>query len=257
MSSMQAEARAAGREATHSTAFEALVRISFICSRHDLVEVRRAGHPGGNAPRRGRAATKKARDAAIEHSRSATGCCSPSPSASAAMPCGGPSRRSSVRGRRAAETARPSAPSSPPPAAWPMPACARWRCRSCSASSGESSSGPHSRRQACSARPPAGTWSAPRASCPFASASTRGQGARRSSSRRTRPRRWADDQRWITVIGVIGRRARMVAFGLIGLFVLRAAIDYAPRRRSAWTARWARWRARRAGSSCPVWWRRG
>ena len=37
-------------------------------------------------------------------------------------------------------------------------------------------------------------------------------------------------KRWITVIGVIGHLARMVAFGLIGLFVLRAAIDYAPKK---------------------------
>ena len=37
-------------------------------------------------------------------------------------------------------------------------------------------------------------------------------------------------RRWITVMGVIGHLARMVAFGLIGLFVLRAAIDYAPKK---------------------------
>ncbi len=35
-------------------------------------------------------------------------------------------------------------------------------------------------------------------------------------------------RRWITLIGVIGHLARMVAFGLIGIFVLKAAIDYAP-----------------------------
>ncbi len=35
-------------------------------------------------------------------------------------------------------------------------------------------------------------------------------------------------RRWITIIGVIGHLARMVAFGLIGIFVLKAAIDYAP-----------------------------
>jgi hypothetical protein len=33
---------------------------------------------------------------------------------------------------------------------------------------------------------------------------------------------------WITVIGVVGHLARMVAFGLIGIFLIRAAIDYAP-----------------------------
>jgi Domain of Unknown Function (DUF1206) len=32
----------------------------------------------------------------------------------------------------------------------------------------------------------------------------------------------------ITVIGVVGHLARMVAFGLIGIFLVRAAIDYAP-----------------------------
>jgi len=31
---------------------------------------------------------------------------------------------------------------------------------------------------------------------------------------------------WITIIGVVGHLARMVAFGLIGGFVLKAAIDY-------------------------------
>jgi hypothetical protein len=33
---------------------------------------------------------------------------------------------------------------------------------------------------------------------------------------------------WITAIGVVGHLARMVAFGLIGIFLVRAAIDYAP-----------------------------
>lgn len=35
-------------------------------------------------------------------------------------------------------------------------------------------------------------------------------------------------RRWLTRIGVVGYLARMVAFGLIGIFVLKAAIDYAP-----------------------------
>jgi hypothetical protein len=35
-------------------------------------------------------------------------------------------------------------------------------------------------------------------------------------------------KRWITISGVIGHLARMVAFGLIGVFVIRAAVDYAP-----------------------------
>ncbi len=35
-------------------------------------------------------------------------------------------------------------------------------------------------------------------------------------------------KRWFTRIGVVGHLARMVAFGLIGIFVLKAAIDYAP-----------------------------
>jgi hypothetical protein len=34
--------------------------------------------------------------------------------------------------------------------------------------------------------------------------------------------------RWFTRIGVVGHLARMVAFGLIGVFVVKAAIDYAP-----------------------------
>jgi Domain of Unknown Function (DUF1206) len=37
-------------------------------------------------------------------------------------------------------------------------------------------------------------------------------------------------RRWITVIGVVGHLARMVAFGLIGIFVVKAAIDYAPKK---------------------------
>jgi hypothetical protein len=37
-------------------------------------------------------------------------------------------------------------------------------------------------------------------------------------------------KRWITYIGVVGHLARMVAFGLIGIFVVKAAIDYAPKK---------------------------
>jgi hypothetical protein len=37
-------------------------------------------------------------------------------------------------------------------------------------------------------------------------------------------------RRWITAIGVIGHLARMVAFGLIGVFIVKAAIDYAPKK---------------------------
>jgi len=36
--------------------------------------------------------------------------------------------------------------------------------------------------------------------------------------------------RWITIIGVVGHLARMAAFGLIGGFVVKAAIDYAPKK---------------------------
>jgi len=36
-------------------------------------------------------------------------------------------------------------------------------------------------------------------------------------------------ERWITIAGVVGHLARMVAFGLIGIFIVKAAIDYAPR----------------------------
>ena len=35
---------------------------------------------------------------------------------------------------------------------------------------------------------------------------------------------------WITAIGVVGHLARMVAFGLIGIFIVKAAIDYAPKK---------------------------
>jgi hypothetical protein len=35
-------------------------------------------------------------------------------------------------------------------------------------------------------------------------------------------------RRWFTRVGVVGHLARMIAFGLIGIFVLKAAIDYAP-----------------------------
>jgi hypothetical protein len=37
-------------------------------------------------------------------------------------------------------------------------------------------------------------------------------------------------KRWITISGVIGHLARMVAFGLIGVFVIKAAVDYAPQK---------------------------
>ena len=57
-------------------------------------------------------------------------------------------------------------------------------------------------------------------------------------------------RRWITVIGVVGHLARMVAFGLIGIFVFRAAIDYAPRRRSGWTARSRSSRTRATARCC-------
>ena len=50
-----------------------------------------------------------------------------------------------------------------------------------------------------------------------------------SSSRRTRPRRWARPRSGGSPgIGVVGHLARMVAFGLIGVFVVKAAVDYAP-----------------------------
>jgi hypothetical protein len=35
-------------------------------------------------------------------------------------------------------------------------------------------------------------------------------------------------RRWITVVGVVGHLARAVAFGLIGVFVVKAALEYAP-----------------------------
>lgn len=37
-------------------------------------------------------------------------------------------------------------------------------------------------------------------------------------------------KRWITISGVIGHLARMVAFGLIGVLVIKAAVDYAPKK---------------------------
>lgn len=35
-------------------------------------------------------------------------------------------------------------------------------------------------------------------------------------------------ERWITIAGVVGHLARMVAFGLIGIFIVKAAVDYSP-----------------------------
>jgi hypothetical protein len=35
-------------------------------------------------------------------------------------------------------------------------------------------------------------------------------------------------RQWITRFGIVGHLARMVAFGLIGIFVVKAAIDYSP-----------------------------
>jgi hypothetical protein len=37
-------------------------------------------------------------------------------------------------------------------------------------------------------------------------------------------------RRWITRVGVVGHLARMVVFGLVGVFLLRAAADYDPRK---------------------------
>lgn len=36
-------------------------------------------------------------------------------------------------------------------------------------------------------------------------------------------------ERWITIAGVVGHLARMVAFGLIGIFIVKAAVDYSPK----------------------------
>jgi hypothetical protein len=35
-------------------------------------------------------------------------------------------------------------------------------------------------------------------------------------------------EQWITIAGVVGHLARMVAFGLIGIFIVKAAVDYSP-----------------------------
>jgi L-cystine uptake protein TcyP (sodium:dicarboxylate symporter family) len=36
-------------------------------------------------------------------------------------------------------------------------------------------------------------------------------------------------KRWITVVGVFGHLARMVVFGLVGVFLVKAAVDFNPR----------------------------
>ena len=101
--------------------------------------------------------------------------------------------------------------------------------RSCSA--------PRARARATRTSPPPACWdgregsgsSPPPARSSSASRSTRDTRAcRASSSRRTRPGRWARSQALVHGAGVVGHLARMVAFGLIGVFVLKAAIDYAP-----------------------------
>nr|MBA3365688.1 DUF1206 domain-containing protein [Actinomycetota bacterium] len=38
----------------------------------------------------------------------------------------------------------------------------------------------------------------------------------------------AAEERWIARIGVFGHAARMVVFGLVGIFLIRAAIQYDP-----------------------------
>lgn len=40
----------------------------------------------------------------------------------------------------------------------------------------------------------------------------------------------ATTKRWITVVGVFGHLARMVVFGLVGVFLVKAAIDFNPRK---------------------------
>ncbi len=45
-------------------------------------------------------------------------------------------------------------------------------------------------------------------------------------------------RKWIGWIGTVGHLARMVVFGLIGIFLIKAAIDYNPKRRSGSTVRW-------------------
>jgi hypothetical protein len=36
-------------------------------------------------------------------------------------------------------------------------------------------------------------------------------------------------KKWITRVGTVGHLARMVVFGLVGIFLVKAAIDYNPR----------------------------
>ena len=49
---------------------------------------------------------------------------------------------------------------------------------------------------------------------------------------------------------IVGHCARMVVFGLVGYFLIKAAIEYAAARRSASTARWRSWRTSRTGRRC-------
>ena len=44
-------------------------------------------------------------------------------------------------------------------------------------------------------------------------------------------------KRWIARIGTVGHLARMVVFGLVGIFLIKAAVDFARAPRSASTAR--------------------
>jgi Domain of Unknown Function (DUF1206) len=37
-------------------------------------------------------------------------------------------------------------------------------------------------------------------------------------------------RRWITILGIVGHLARMAVFGLVGVFVVKAAWDYAPKK---------------------------
>ena len=120
---------------------------------------------------------------------------------------------------------------SPPWAAGsPTARCASWRSRSSSAPAPRAARRPRSRRQASSAGRPAPGSSG--SSGPGLVGIALYQGYRGVSQK------FLDESKveqmtpavktWIGRIGTVGHLARMVVFGLVGIFLIKAALDFNP-----------------------------
>ena len=228
MNSIQADARSAGRRATHSPAFEVLARARIRRPRRHLRHDRAPRHPGRDplGERDDQSARRHADDraAAVRPLAADRGCGRPRRLRAVAVRAGvlrarARGRRRQLddgpghRGRRSGCRLRRRC------------ACSRWR--SCSARRASSSEQPaHVRPPACSAgRAASGSSARPARSSSRVALyqGYKGLTPKFLEEDKTEQMGAGDPKRWITVIGVVGHLARMVAFGLIGIFLVRAA----------------------------------